>query len=159
MTPDELARFHDGDLLLFDRLVRDLSPRLLALLRTYANDPDDGADLLQDTWLRAFERRRDFRGAGSLLGWLLVIGRNFALARRRRAQLAPMVPADDGLLASLRDAGPDPLAGAAAAEHRRLLREAVLALPQLQHDVVLLRVLEDRTTRETAAAPAVPREL
>lgn len=46
MSADDLARFHRGDLSFFDRLVRELSPRLLCLLRAFARDPDDAAGLL-----------------------------------------------------------------------------------------------------------------
>ncbi|MGH7576259.1 MAG: RNA polymerase sigma factor [Longimicrobiales bacterium] len=151
MSADDLARFHRGDLSFFDRLVRELSPRLLCLLRAFAPDPDDAADLLQDTWTRAFEQRHSFRGDGSLLGWLAAIGRNLALARRRRSGLAPRVPIDATICsAALRAAGASPFDEAAAEERRRKLREAVLELPDRQRDVIILRVLEDRTTRETA---------
>jgi RNA polymerase sigma-70 factor (ECF subfamily) len=58
VTDEELARFHAGDERLFAALVREHSPRMLALARRLGADPDDAADALQDAWLRAYQRRR-----------------------------------------------------------------------------------------------------
>ena len=141
MNPTDLRRFHDGDELLFDELVGTHSPRLLQYLRRFEG-PDVGADdLLQECWLRAYRKRRTFAGTGSLVGWLFSVARTVGLAAasqraRRTAPIVDSAPLGPNLLdrISLRDA----------------LTDAVLALPERQREVVLLRIVEGQSTGDTA---------
>src|SRR6187397_3584686 len=52
-------------------------------------DPEDAADVLQDTLLAMARTVRDFRGASSLSTWLYTIARSFCIKRRRRSKFAP----------------------------------------------------------------------
>lgn len=70
LSRGELQRFHAGDEQLFRRLVDELSPRLLAVTRSFSRDLDEAHDLLQETWQRAYTKRGSFRGEGSILAWL-----------------------------------------------------------------------------------------
>jgi RNA polymerase sigma-70 factor (ECF subfamily) len=137
----DLNRFHAGDESLFAELVAEYSPRLLPYLRRYAGADADAGDLLQDLWLRAFTKRRTFDGRGSLIGWLLMIARSVGVTAVRRRTREPVVE-------DLRDisapAEPD------TSPSRDALRDAVLALPERQRDVVLLRLIEGLSTAETA---------
>jgi RNA polymerase sigma-70 factor (ECF subfamily) len=137
----DVERFHAGDERLFAELVRTYSPRLLPHLRRYSESAGaDINDLLQDVWLRAFEKRRGFDGRGSLLGWLLTICRTVGMTAVRRH--TPQTSLADHQAAE--EADPD------RGIERARLHEAVDALPQRQRDVVMLRVVEDRSTAETA---------
>jgi RNA polymerase sigma factor (sigma-70 family) len=143
--PVDIDRFHAGDERLFAELVRFYSPRLLPPLRRYARAEGDVADLLQDVWLRAFQKRRGFDGRGSLFGWLLTICRTVGLASvARRGDTVDIENIDQ--IASSDDLEP--------AIHRKLehgrLRAAIESLPARQREVVLLRVTEDRSTAESA---------
>ncbi|MFQ5890586.1 MAG: RNA polymerase sigma factor, partial [Gemmatimonadota bacterium] len=75
----ELAGFHSGDGELFRRLVEQHSPRLLAIARSFAADVEEAHDLVQETWRRAFEKRRTYRGSGTLSGWLYAVCRSVCL--------------------------------------------------------------------------------
>jgi RNA polymerase sigma-70 factor (ECF subfamily) len=139
----DLDRFHDGDEVVFAELVRVYSPRLRPFLRRYEGSNADANDLLQEVWLRAYRKRRTFAGRGSFFGWLLMVTRTVGLAavgKRAREGLMQEVPAE---LALERDPEASTLTDA--------VRSAVLELPERQRDVVLLRLIEDRTTAETAA--------
>ena len=143
--PVDIDRFHAGDERLFAELVRTYSPRLLPQLRRYARVDGAVDDLLQDVWLRAFQKRRGFDGRGSLFGWLLTICRTVGLASvSRRGEEIDMEDIE-------RIASPDELEPAI---HRKLehgrLRAAIESLPARQREVVLLRVTEDRSTAEAA---------
>ncbi|HEY0810819.1 MAG TPA: RNA polymerase sigma factor [Longimicrobiales bacterium] len=140
--PVDVARFHSGDERLFAELVRTYSPRLAAQLRRYAGSESDVADMLQDVWLRAFQKRKSFDGRGSLFGWLLTICRTVGLAAISRApteQLAEHHAAATATEASIHT----------RLEHARVLR-AVETLPDRQREVVLLRIVEGRSTAEAA---------
>ncbi|HUF49883.1 MAG TPA: RNA polymerase sigma factor [Longimicrobiales bacterium] len=137
----DLDRFHAGDEALFTRLVRDCSPRLRPYLHRYTRTEADMQDLLQDVWLRAYRKRRTFVGRGSLFGWLLTIVRTVGMAAAGQHER-------DAVTEELRDTASavDPDAGLL----RDALRAAVVALPDRQRDVVLLRLVDGLSTAETA---------
>jgi RNA polymerase sigma-70 factor (ECF subfamily) len=137
----DVERFHAGDERLFTELVRTYSPRLLPHLRRYSVSADvDVHDLLQDVWLRAFQKRHGFDGRGSLLGWLLTICRTVGMSAIRKH--TPVTPLVDQLTATPAEAERN--------IERARLHEAVDDLPARQRDVVILRIVEDRSTAETA---------
>jgi RNA polymerase sigma-70 factor (ECF subfamily) len=150
LTPGELARFHAGDGVIFRRIVEQYSPRLLASVASFAEDADGAHDLLQDAWHRAYQKRSTFSGSGTLLGWLYSVCRNVCLAdSRKRSQRASFTlnPEDH---AGSGPPGPDRAAEHAALRHS--VNEAIMELPDRERDIVVLRMLEQRSTREVAAA-------
>ena len=133
----DLGRFHAGDDTLFAELVATHSPRLWRHLHRYAGGGVDAHDLLQEVWLRAFRKRHTFEGRGSFAGWLLTICRTVGLAAlRRRARDSPAI-----------DAACLPAPPHDASE---VVLDTVLALPERQCEVVLLRLVEGLSTVETA---------
>jgi RNA polymerase sigma-70 factor (ECF subfamily) len=137
----DLDRFHAGDEALFAHLVRTHSPRLLPHLQRYSATEADKQDLLQEVWLRAYRKRRTFSGRGSLFGWLLTVSRTVGLAAVDGRARAPVTE-------QLRDVAP--ASGADTIVLRDTLRHAVLALPERQREVLLLRLVEGMSTAETA---------
>lgn len=119
------------------------SPRLLGLASAYTPDPDEAHDIVQECWVRAFERRQQFSGSGSFPGWLMAICRNIALGRAKRERLPP---GGTGLEASVTQ--PDVSHDTGALRHAVL--EAVFRLPERQRETVILRMLEGLSTKEAA---------
>lgn len=144
LTGNDLARFHAGDPESFRRLVEDYSSRLLAAALSYARDADDAHDLVQETWSRAYAKRVSYSGAGTILGWLYAICRNVCRSRARRAHHA--IASADAVAVTL-----TPDVETERAELRRRLHDAIGQLPDRERDVVVLRMVEGRSTREAAA--------
>jgi RNA polymerase sigma-70 factor (ECF subfamily) len=81
-----LSLAQQGDRAAFDELLTPLIPRLRQLLRRMVGDPQETADLLQDTLVRAYTRLGTFRGDARLATWLHSIASRLAidhLAARR----------------------------------------------------------------------------
>lgn len=133
----DLERFHSGDHSLFAELVTLHSPRLLRQLQQYSGPHVDARDLLQEVWLRAFQKRHTFEGRGSFIGWLLMVCRTVGVAAIRKQTREPATQELTDVMA--RETGQDDL-----------LREAVPALPDRQREVLLLRLVEGLSTAETA---------
>lgn len=148
LTGGEWQRFRDGDESLFRRLVEEHSPRLLAVVRPFAADLDEAHDLLQETWRRVYEKRMGYSGSGTLLGWLYAVCRSVCLAEARKRSSRSEATLEPARLMGSSTAGPDSLAE--QAQLQRSIRVALLELPERERDVVILRMLDGVSTRETA---------
>src|SRR6266568_2920873 len=135
--------FLSGDDVALGQLFARYERLVLALLRRYANGPDDAADLVQRTFLRALTAARrsfELRHADEVpfRAWLIRIAVNLGknhqrdLARWRRAPVEAM----DGAVQT-QPTGTDELE---REERSRALREAVLKLPRRQRAVLQLRI-------------------
>lgn len=150
LDPDDLPAFYAGDHPLFRRLVEAHTPRLLAFVRPFADGEDDAEDLVQETWQLVYRKRETFRGTGTLLGWIYSIARNVCLGRRRRVVAHSAALPDPALHLGAGAAPPERLVE--DAEFRRDLNTAIMRLPDRERDVIILRLVEQRSTRETATA-------
>ena len=87
-----------------------LRQRIFSIVR----HPEDAEDVLQETFLKAYQHLQSFRGACSFSTWLLAIGTNASLTLLRRRKTSRKntcdVVAEDGetLVMEWRDPAPDP---------------------------------------------------
>jgi RNA polymerase sigma-70 factor (ECF subfamily) len=71
----------------FQRILYDrFAPLLFAVCIRYAGNRQDAEDMLQDGLIKVFASIRQFRGEGSLEGWIKRIVINTALAHLRKAK-------------------------------------------------------------------------
>lgn len=142
----DLDRFRAGEEAVFRRLVEELSPRLLALVRPFAADEDDAHDLVQDTWQRVFAKRNAYSGTGTVAGWIVTVCRSVCLNAAKKRTASGSRPA----FQSIGDEPVWPDEAAEGNETRRCLHLALMDLPPRERDVVWLRFLRQLSTRETA---------
>jgi RNA polymerase sigma-70 factor (ECF subfamily) len=125
--------------------VREFTPRLLAVARAFAEGDTEAEDILQEVWWKAAEGAAS-RGDGVPLGaWLVAVTVNAGrdhLRRQRRRRLLLLVWGGGGRTV----AAPAPVS-----HEGTTLWRAVGALPALQRDVLILRVVEGFSTAQTAA--------
>ena len=120
-----------------------------ALARFAASSGErDGIDeLVQDTFVRAFNSLDSFRGESSLRTWLFTIERRLILDRRRatrRADARVAVAEAEGVVSY------DALDSLVAEETESRVRRALERLSPMQRDVFTLRVSEGRSYKEIA---------
>jgi len=154
-TPDEVlvARAQRGDRPALDQLVRRHQRALFALCIRYVHDADEAADLVQRAFVRAMTKLGELREAGSFRSWILRIGAHLALNHLR--DNARFVADEDGVERPAEaERGPTPLAleRLELAEQAQALRAAVRELPTKQRMTLELRIYEDLSFREIAAA-------
>ncbi len=150
-----VAAFLVGDDDAFGELVRRNEGLVLAILRRYAQTPEDARDLSQRTFLRAFEaaRRslsRGRRGAVPFRRWLVRIAVNLAKNHLRDARRFPRAPLE---AVGPEGAGPPQAHDALLrAERAERVRGAMLLLPRRQREVLSLRVDAELPFAEIALA-------
>jgi RNA polymerase sigma-70 factor (ECF subfamily) len=108
----------------------------------------DGVDeLVQDTFVRAFQSLDSFRADSSLRTWLFTICKRLVLDRKRsERRRKDVVELDDGHAA----VGYDALDGLVAEETAQRVQDAVATLTPMQREVFTLRVTEGMPYSEIA---------
>ncbi len=143
-----LARWRGGDERAATALVERHAPSLARYVASLGAR-DDAEELVQDTFVRAFEALDTFRGDSSLRTWLFTIARRLFLDRRRAVgrRARHEIEAPEGLdVAGDHTALDEVVAG----ETQGRLRAAVARLTPTQREVFLLRVVDGRAYKEIA---------
>lgn len=148
---DDVQRAQRGDMQAFERLYQQHAGRVNALCRRLAVDVNRADELMQDVFVRAWEKLQTFRGESSLETWLHRVTVNVFLAaersdRRRRAH--EEVADDDSVeLAAATPAG-DP-------GDRIDLERAVATLPEGARVAFVLHDIEGYSHDEIAAMSGI----
>ena len=150
--PDEeiVARVLEGETALYEIIMRRHNQRLYRAARAILRDDTEAEDVLQDTYVRAYQHLRQFAGRAKFSTWLTRIAVNEALARVERRNRFNAIEDDESKSFVLESKMPDPESQAAQAEVRVLLEEAILALPEGYRTVLMLRDVEEMNTAEAA---------
>ena len=133
----------------FETLVGEHTDSLYRFARSLVRDSAAAEDLVQETFLRAFEKRHTFRGDASPATWLHRILHNLAIDRSRR--LGPEL-----LTAEVEERWRDDAYTVDSetvierAQTREELEDALIRLPFLYRAAVVLHDIEDWTARRIA---------
>jgi RNA polymerase sigma-70 factor, ECF subfamily len=160
--PTRTPRRADG-VLAFEQIMRQYNQRLYRLAFSLLGEESEAEDVLQESYLRAFQRHPTFAGNSSVGAWLASIVRNVAIdhLRARRARQAKFtleadLPYADDELQSVVERVPShapqhsPETSVVRDEMRDALEQAILALPVQFRAVFMLREVEGLTVHETA---------
>jgi RNA polymerase sigma-70 factor, ECF subfamily len=149
-------RARGGDPAAFREVVGATHGTIFRLAAALVADRDEAADVVQETYIRAWDARGTLRDGAAALGWLCRIARNVAHDRRRSwwSRRAPL----EAAALDARPAERDPPAdeALAAAESARAVRRAMAALPEKHRVVLALREVEGLSYEEIAVALGVP---
>lgn len=126
--------------------IREFTPRLLAVARAFADGDTEAEDLLQEVWWKAAQGATSRADGVPLGAWLVAVtvnvGRDHLRRQRRRRLLLALWGGGERAA---------PIAPSPVHKETKLWR-AVGALPTLQREVLILRVVEELSVAETAAA-------
>src|SRR3546814_657075 len=146
-------------------LMRRHNQTLYRAARSILHDDGEAEDVVQDTYVHAYQAMASFRGDAQLSTWLTRIAINEALGRarkqRRRAEIIRLDAGpemqDDHAEPDVPPVSSEPPEGAALrAEVRRLIESKIDQLPDVFRSVFVLRALEDMSVDETADCLGVP---
>ena len=150
-------RTRAGDASAFRELVHATEATVFRLAAALVGDRDEAADVVQETYIRAWDAREALRDGAAALGWLCRIARNVAHDRRRSWWSRVRAPlAEAALEARPAEGGPAPDEALAAEESAGSVRRALAALPEKHRVVLVLREIEGMSYDEIAAALGIP---
>ena len=151
-TPERelVERAKRGDRKAFGRLLRLHQRRVFALGMRWLRNGDDADDLVQETFVRAWQALHRFDETRPFAPWILTIAANRAKTMAGRAR--PSEEIDERLVWE----GPSPAEDAETSALAADVRAAVSALPEEQRVVLHLRAVEELSYREIADALDVP---
>ena len=152
-----VERAQAGDARAFTQLVDQYERKIFRLAKHITQSQEDAEDVLQETFLKAYEHLPDFQRQSKFYTWLVRIAVNESLMKLRKRKTARTVSLDEGI-----DTGEETVAREIAVwednpeerysreELRRILDEAIDALPPIFRTVFVLRDIDELSTEETA---------
>jgi RNA polymerase sigma-70 factor (ECF subfamily) len=134
----------------FDALYREYAPRVRALARRRLSGRHVSEDVVQEVFLRAFRAEPPLDPDRPVWPWLRQIAVNVCtdVLRAPRTWAEESVGEVPEALAGVID--PDPTAALTAAEHRRLITDALAKLSPRHRDVLLRRAVLGVTSEDMA---------
>jgi len=154
-----VARLRAGEDSAFEELVRTYTARLLAVARRILGSPEEAKDVVQETFLAAFQSLDRFRGEANLGTWLSRIAVNQCLMKLRSRRRRPEQSIEDLLPTFLpdghqvRESALWEVSMDTVVERNEihlLVRRAIDRLPASYRTVLLLRDIEELSTEEVA---------
>jgi RNA polymerase sigma-70 factor, ECF subfamily len=143
---DLAAAFRDGDDSAYSTLYERHKRALYVFALKMLGERDAARDLVQDVFLRIYERRRQLEHPASFRSWLFTIGRNqcLSLLRQHRSQTSLEEAPEEALAREL------PVDAREADEDARSVRRALARLKVEYREILVLREYEDLSYREIA---------
>lgn len=171
--PDVLLvnQAREGDVQAFEKLVRQYDRQVFRIAQHITQNREDAEDVVQDAFLKAYEKLDQFQGNSKFYTWLVRIAVNEALMRLRKRRTGKMVSIDEdveteegSMPRDLADWSPNPEALYGQSEMAEILRKTIQGLPPGFRVVFVLRDVEGLSTEETAdtlglSVPAVKSRL
>ena len=154
---DVVRRVLDGDVVLFALLMRRHNQRIYRAVRSILRDDSETEDVMQETYLRAYEHLAQFEGRARFSTWLTRIAVNESIRRSAlRGRLDPLdserPEQEEETMSLFQQNPPTPESNVSLSEMASMLERAITALPDRYRAVVVLRDLEEMSTGETAEA-------
>lgn len=154
-----VAQARTGDATAFNELLRRYERKIFRLALHITQNREDAEDVLQETFLKAYEHLDQFQGQSKFYTWIVRIAVNQALMKLRKRKSDRSVSLDETI-----DTGEDTVAREIAAwdenpeqrygreELNRILASAVDGLTPIYRAVFVLRDVDGLSTEEAAEA-------
>lgn len=157
---DLVALTVQGSAVAFREVMRRYNRRLFRTARSILRDDTEAEDVVQETYVRAFQWLAGFRGEASLATWLTRITLNEAFGRLRRRRITVDLKEIESAQVEMTGAhilmfpgtqpNSNPEDAAGAREIRQLLSQAIDELPEAFRVVLVMRDVDGMSIEETA---------
>jgi RNA polymerase sigma-70 factor (ECF subfamily) len=154
-----VAKAKQGDGAAFTQLVDRYERKIFRLAKHITQNQEDAEDVLQDTFLKAYEHVRDFQEQSKFYTWVVRIAVNEALMKLRKRRPGKIFSLDEAV-----DTGEETVTREIAVwennpeqrysreELHTILQQAIDGLAPIFRTVFVLRDVDELSTEETAEA-------
>ena len=154
------ARVQGGDREAFRHIMKRCNQRLFRAARAVVGSDNEAEDVVQEAYVDAYAKIGGFRGESALLTWLtrIVLNEAYGRLRQRHANVdveqidAAQLEPGNVIAFPTTPTNSDPAAALARDQMRRLLEQAIDALPEPFRVVYILREIEECSVEDTATA-------
>ena len=154
-----VTQAREGDTTAFGELVRRYEGKIFRLAQHVTQNREDAEDVLQETFMKAYEHLEQFKGDSKFYTWIVRIAVNQALMKLRRRKTDKSVSLDetidtgeDTVVREIAAWGENPEQQLSREELGGILDSAIESLEPLYRSVFVLRDIEELSTEETAEA-------
>jgi len=144
-----IEAFRQGKESAFNEIVLRYQEKIYWVARRFLPNHPDADDIVQEVFIKAYERIAEFRSESGLYTWLYRIAVNASLNALRKQKVREFFQVDT-LLEYEDTAGEKPDQAVERDEHRKLIEEAIERLPVKQKAVFLMRYKDDLSYEEIA---------
>jgi len=156
--PVLVAAAKSGDISAFETLVGRYERKIFRLAQNITQNREDAEDVMQESFLKAYEHLDNFQGNSRFYTWLVRISVNQALMklRKRRPNVVSldeeMDTGEELMPREVQDWGPSPEERYKQTELSEILSSTIAELDPSFRIVFQLRDIEELSTEETAEA-------
>ncbi len=150
-----IAAVLKGDAASFEPLIEKYSPRLFATARRYARRESEVEDIVQEVWLKAFQKLSSFRGDAPFEHWLMRLAVHTCYdflrshQRNREAAFSELAEPEGDWLERFVSEPADTGENAAAA--RQLVEQILEQLSPAGRLIITLLEIEERSVKEISS--------
>ena len=142
-----VVRTLEGDVRSYEELVRRYERLVGRVLYPYARREISVEDLVQETFLKAYDKLKTFNPEYRFKTWLLAIANNLGVdTLRRRREMIEFNPEIHADASGVPEAGPE--AAAVEDDRSRSVQQAIMTLPETYSVPILLRYNEELSYAE-----------
>jgi RNA polymerase sigma factor (sigma-70 family) len=145
---ETIARVLNGEKYLYEKIMRKYNQRLYRISMSIINDSEEAEDILQESYIKAYEHLNDFQNNASFSTWLTRIVINESLQRklkrnRIQAQKEKLLKESNSYSTQ------SPLDKIMNTELKNILEKALAGLPEKYRLVFIMREVENMSISET----------
>ncbi|MCL5019352.1 MAG: sigma-70 family RNA polymerase sigma factor [Patescibacteria group bacterium] len=157
---DLITRFQRGDMYAFDLIVKRYKDQLLNFAYRFLGDMEDSEDIVQETFLRVFRKKKAYKNIAKFSTWIYTITGNLAkteLRRRKRKKLFSIsgigYEEKDFEIPDIKH-GPDEEAESVVKDE--IIQKAIDSLSSKFKEVIILRDIQELSYEEISKIAKIP---
>jgi RNA polymerase sigma-70 factor (ECF subfamily) len=151
----------NGDLEAFDTIVNRYKNRLINFVYRFVKDYDVSEDIVQETFLRVFRKRRDYKAIANFSTWIFTIAGNLAKSELRRRKRWKFLSIDSGYgdedkSIDLPDPGMKPDRATAVSILEENVQDSIDSLQSKYKEALILRDIQGMSYKQISEVLGVP---
>lgn len=149
-----ISRILGGEKELYEILMRRNNQKLFRVIRGYLSEQNEIEDIMQDTYLLAYEKLWQYKSNAQFSTWLIRIGINRALAhikKKSKLKTSDIIDISDKTTIEFKDEKqPGPAHKMMRKEAKEILEKAIDNLDDKYRSVYIMREVEEMSIAEIA---------